>query len=166
MKLFIVCNLSIKFSDHIFLWQWRYNVFDLSQDLTTTPNYRFLRLYDTKLLIRHRSCGINFNFSHEFTQTLNQRVLRLYGKKLLITCNHPAKFGSHGHCPSGIAAYSICHVTLHNHMIKKSSVIMEGSSPLYVHCGSGNIIILIHQVSLCDHVFKGFCDFMDKSFLW
>ena len=79
---------------------------------------------------------------------------------------------SHSYCGTENITYLICHVILQDHMIKRFSDFMEGSSSLNVKTLPGLMaidivlaeIFLFYDMISRDHVFKGLCNFDGGSF--
>ena len=84
---------------------------------------------------------------------------------LFTVWNYPGKFCSHSHCGKGKITYLTCQVTFQNHVIKRSSDFMEENSSFYGtrHCGSRDIVFSIYHVASRDHLFKGLCNFANRS---
>ena len=95
--------------------------------------------------------------------------------KEALHCTEPAyQVWYHSYCGSGNIKYLVCHVTLLDHVIKRSSDLLEGRSSLNVSIlpgftmvTTGIVIIekmfLIYHVASCDHVLKGLCKFVGGS---
>ena len=109
--------------------RWRYNLFNLSRDLTWLPHWGLKRVYWWEHLVvchhpdkscdhKHCDSGDMFLVCHVASR---KHAIWIYGWKFPTMSHHLAVFGGHWTYANANIKYLIGHVTSQNHVIEGSS---------------------------------------------
>ena len=122
-------------------WKWRYNIFNLSRELTRTRNWRIVWRYGSKLVNYITTlpnllaiCEVVLEIWWLYFITWSCKTIWLKShvilREVFPQAKSPsgAKFGSHKPCGRNNIVVLVCHLISQDHTMKKSCDYMGGSS--------------------------------------